>query len=153
MASQQTTRPRSLPLRPHEGSTLLYETANLLVARSWFERVGGFEPWLAPRRSKELAEDVWLGWRIRRAGARVAFAAEAVVEHAVFPGTPASYVAERARLRFFPAIAGRIPELREDFFYRRVFMNRRTAAFDDPFKRSAVRLPTAPKASRMAVSR
>ena len=110
--------------------TTLFETANLLVSREWFERVGGFEPWLSPKRTKELGEDVWLGWRLRRAGARVAFAPDALVRHAVFPGTPASFVAEKARLRYFPEMAARIPELRESFFHRRYFLNARTAAFD-----------------------
>lgn len=108
----------------------LYETANLVVRRALFERVGGFQPWLSPTRSKELGEDVWLGWRARRDGARIAFAPRAVVAHAVFPGTPRSYVVERLRLRFFPAMAARIPELRTTFFHRRVFLNRRTARFD-----------------------
>jgi glycosyltransferase involved in cell wall biosynthesis len=105
----------------------LYETANLFLRREWFT---GFEPWLSPAHSKELAEDVWLGWRIRRAGGRAAFSENAVVKHAVFPGTPATFVAERARLRFFPAMAARIPEMREDFFYMRYFLSRRTAVFD-----------------------
>jgi glycosyltransferase involved in cell wall biosynthesis len=39
-------------------------------------------------------------------------------------------LAERARLRFFPALARRIPELREDLFFARAFLNRRSAAFD-----------------------
>ncbi len=108
----------------------LYETANLLVRRSLFEELGGFEPWLSPKRSKELAEDVWLGWRAARSGARTAFAEDAVVAHAVFPGTPQTYVSERLRRRFFPEMARRIPELRETFFWRRWFINRRSALFD-----------------------
>lgn len=110
--------------------TGLFETANLIARRAWVARVGGFEPWLAPRRSKELAEDVWLGWRLDRAGARVVFAPEVQVAHAVFPGTAWSFVAEHARLRYFPPMAARIPELRETLAYHRLFLNRRTAAFD-----------------------
>jgi len=108
----------------------LYETANLFLKRELFERIGGFEPWLSPARSKELAEDVWLGWRVRRAGGRVAFAEQAVVKHAVFPGTPASFISERTRTRFFPEMAARVPELRDEFFYKRFFLSRRTALFD-----------------------
>jgi hypothetical protein len=108
----------------------LYETANLFITRAWFDRVGGFEPWLSPRRSKELAEDVWLGWRARRAGARIAFAQQAVVRHAVFAGTAQSFIAERARTRFFPQMTARIPELRGELLYGRLFLNRRTALFD-----------------------
>jgi glycosyltransferase involved in cell wall biosynthesis len=109
----------------------LYETANLLVRRPWFDRVGGFEPgWLMPGRTKELGEDVWLGWKLRRAGARVAFAPEVHVVHAVFDRSPRDFVAERLRLRFFPEIARRVPELRTEFFWGRLFLNARTAQFD-----------------------
>ncbi len=87
-------------------------------------------PWIAPRRSKELGEDVWLGWRLRRAGARAVFAADARVAHAVFPGTPASFVAEQTRLRYFPPMVARIPELRASIGWHRVFLHRRTAMFD-----------------------
>jgi glycosyltransferase involved in cell wall biosynthesis len=108
----------------------LFETANLLVRAELFERLGGFEPWLSPARSKELAEDVWFGWRAVRAGARTAFCDEALVHHAVFERSARDYVAERLRLRYFPAMAARIPELRDSFFYRRWFLTPRSAAFD-----------------------
>lgn len=108
----------------------LYETANLIVRRELFERLGGFESVLVPRRGIELGEDVWFGWRARRAGARTSFAAEAVVRHAVFPRGPRGYIAERLRLRFFPELARRVPELRDGFFYRRVFLSARSARFD-----------------------
>lgn len=108
----------------------LFETANLVVRRDWFERVDGFVPWLSPKRSKELGEDVWLGWRLTRAGARVVFAPDALVRHAVFGGDARSFVTEQARLRFFPEMVRRIPELRAWSFHRRVFLNARTEAFD-----------------------
>ena len=108
----------------------LYETANLLVTHELFDRLGGFESILQPRSGKELGEDVWLGWRARRAGARTAFAPDALVHHAVLPRGPGGYVAERARFRFFPELARRIPELREDFLYRRYFLSRQAARFD-----------------------
>jgi glycosyltransferase involved in cell wall biosynthesis len=108
----------------------LFETANLFVRADLFARLGGFESWLRPRRGIELGEDVWLGWRARRAGARTAFCDRALVWHAVTPRAAPAYVAERARLRLFPALAARIPELRDGFFYRRWFHSRRSAAFD-----------------------
>lgn len=108
----------------------LFESANLFLRRETFEGVGGFESWLRPHRGIELGEDVWLGWRVRRAGARTAFCEDALAWHEVFPRGPRAYVAERARVRFFPAMAARIPELREDFFWRRVFLSRRSALFD-----------------------
>lgn len=108
----------------------LFETANLAIRRDWFDRVGGFEPWLNPRHSKELGEDVWLGWRVKRGGGNVVFAADSVVRHAVFPGGPRSFVREHSRLRFFPEMVRRIPELRAASFHRRVFLNKRSEAFD-----------------------
>jgi glycosyltransferase involved in cell wall biosynthesis len=108
----------------------LYEAANLFVRRDLFERLGGFESWLGPRAGKELGEDVLFGWRARRAGARTAFCEAALVHHAVFPRGPAAFVAERWRLRFFPAMAGRMPELRRARFFARFFHTRRSAAFD-----------------------
>ncbi len=113
-----------------EGLSHLFETANLLVRRSTFESLGGFESWLGAGTQKELGEDVWLGWRAHRTGARVAFAADAVVHHAVFPRGAAAFVAERTRLRFFPALIRRVPELREVVCFRRWFLTRRTALFD-----------------------
>lgn len=110
--------------------TGLYETANLFVTRGLFERIGGFESWLRPRRGVELGEDVWLGWRARRAGAQTTFAPEALVHHAVLRRSAAAFIAERARLRYFPALAGRVPELRSELFFAHLFLNERTAAFD-----------------------
>ncbi len=108
----------------------LYETASLFVRRELFDCLGGFESILVPRRGIELGEDAWFGWRARRAGARTAFADAAGVRHAVFPRGPGGYVAERARLRFFPELARLIPELRDELFFRRVFLNERSARFD-----------------------
>lgn len=110
--------------------TALYETANLLIRRDLFDRLGGFESWLGTSTAKELGEDVWLGWRAVRSGADVRFEGRAVVHHAVFPGTPWSFATERARRRFFPPLVARIPELRGAFCYRRWFLSRRTAEYD-----------------------
>jgi glycosyltransferase involved in cell wall biosynthesis len=107
-----------------------YETANLLVTRELFERIGGFEDWLDTRGEKLIAEDVWFGWRAVRAGARTRFASDALVHHAVFARGPAGYVGERRRLRHFPAIARHIPEFRRRVLFRDVFLSPRSAAFD-----------------------
>ena len=107
-----------------------YETANLFIRRALFERIGGFEDWLDTGEGKHIAEDVWLGWRAIRAGARTHFEREALVHHAVFARGPRGYLAERPRLRYFPAIARKIPEFRERGLYLRLFHSRRSAAFD-----------------------
>src|SRR3954467_8738873 len=62
--------------------TGLYETANLFVRREWFERVGGFKPFIDPAQG-HFGEDLVFGWAVRRAGGRTTFAADAVVHHEV----------------------------------------------------------------------
>lgn len=126
----------SVPLGPFDRTIWaleengLYETANLFVTREAFEAAGGFRESIEPARGKTLAEDIFFGWRVQRNGLRTAFCPEALVHHAVFRRGPWDYVAERARLVHFPEIARRVPELRERLFYRRLFLSRRTAAFD-----------------------
>jgi glycosyltransferase involved in cell wall biosynthesis len=112
------------------GEAGLYECASLLCTRELFDRLGGFEDWLGARLGKPLAEDAWFGWRARRAGARTRFAEAALVHHTVFRRGARGYVAERARLVYFPAIARKMPELRRTAFFARVFLSPRSAAFD-----------------------
>jgi glycosyltransferase involved in cell wall biosynthesis len=141
-----------------ERETGLYETANLFIRRSLFERIGGFEPWLSdpgPKRgwtNPELGEDVWLGWRARRAGARSAFEPRAVVFHAVHRRGAAGYVSERRRVRHFPAMAARVPELRDQFFYRRAFLSKRSAMFDAAVLGAAAALATRSKLPLVAAA-
>ena len=110
------------------GPSPLFESANLFARRALFERVGGFE---RVRRVDigHFGEDALFGWRARRAGARVAYAPDALVHHAVFPRGARGYAAERARLRHFPALVAAAPELRGQL-PAGVFLSRRTAAFD-----------------------
>jgi glycosyltransferase involved in cell wall biosynthesis len=109
----------------------LYETANLFVRREWWECVGGFRELLSSDSEQApFGEDAWFGWRARRAGARSAFASDALVHHAVLPRPAREFVAERRRLEHFPALAARIPELRTERFYARWFLSKRTAALD-----------------------
>jgi cellulose synthase/poly-beta-1,6-N-acetylglucosamine synthase-like glycosyltransferase len=118
---------RSLWVRSESG---LYESANLLVRRELFERLGGFEEWIEPVAGKSIGEDTWFGWRARRAGARTAFEPRALVHHAVLPRGPAGYVGERRRLEHFPELVERVPELRDTLLWRRRFLSARSAAFD-----------------------
>jgi len=114
----------------------LYETANLFVRRQWFDRLNGFHDWIprGPGQStaanRPFGEDAWFTWRARRLGARTAFEGRAVVHHAVMPGTARDYILEAWRLRHFPPLVRRIPELREVFAWNRLFLSKRTAAFD-----------------------
>ncbi|HEY0633252.1 MAG TPA: glycosyltransferase family A protein [Thermoleophilaceae bacterium] len=112
-----------------EGERGFYESANLLIRRELFERLGGFEDWM-PIGGRPFAEDVWLGWRVVRSGARITFAPDALVYHAVFPRGPLDFIAERRRLGNFAAVARRIPEFRTRPMFGYVFMSRRSAALD-----------------------
>ena len=110
------------------GATGLYESANLFVRREVFERLGGFDGGLLELAGDHFGEDVIFGWRVRRAGVETAFCAPALAHHAVFPRGPRGFVDERRRLALFPHLARRVPELRDEFFYRRWFLSRRSAS-------------------------
>jgi hypothetical protein len=113
------------------GEIGLYETANLFVRRSAFERAGGFVAWLRPGiGAPHMAEDVLFGWTVRRSGAATAFCEEARVDHAVFTRGAAGFVGERRRLRYFADIVRAVPELRRSLLFARTFLNPRSAAFD-----------------------
>lgn len=118
----------------------LYETANLAVRKQIVEQVGGFEPFTPPADGRRVGlrpsvedghfgEDAVFAWRARRLGARFGFATEALVHHAVFPRGARDYIAERWRLRFFPALVREIPELRSQL-HLRLFLASHTALFD-----------------------
>jgi glycosyltransferase involved in cell wall biosynthesis len=114
-----------------------FQTANLAVTRELHDRVGGFAPFsagtgpgLRPRvHDGHIGEDAVFAWRARRLGARIAFVPGAVVHHAVQPRTRRAFVAERRRLRFFPALVRELPELR-DGLPLRTFLDARTARVD-----------------------
>ena len=94
-----------------------YETCNILYPRELLERIGGFDrSFPAP-----VGEDTDLGWRAARAGARFAYAPEALVHHAVHDLGPLG--ALRAVLRFHEA--GRLfrlhPDLRREQLHRGFF--------------------------------
>ena len=92
----------------------LFESANLFVRRETFEAAGGFErPHFLPESVPHFGEDVVFGWRAVRAGARVSFAPDAIVQHEVFPRGPRGFVAEKLRLRLFPPLVKEVPELRK----------------------------------------
>jgi glycosyltransferase involved in cell wall biosynthesis len=131
----------AVPLGPYDRTLFvrrangLFESANLFVRRDLVMRVGGFPDGLESEigtggDGAPFGEDVIFGWLARRTGARSAFCADALAYHAVRRREVSGFVAERRRLELFPRLAARVPELREAFFYRRVFLSPRSAKYD-----------------------
>lgn len=61
------------------GPDMLFETCNVAYPRALLELVGGFDEWF----KHACGEDVDLGWRAVKAGARLVFSEEALVHHPV----------------------------------------------------------------------
>src|SRR5258708_1885428 len=99
----------------------LWETCNLGVKKSVFDRVGGFdESWNAAGRvGEQHGEDVEFGWRVVRSGGQAAFAPEAVVHHVVHPRTFGQHLRYKAGIRNFPRIFRTTPEARRVFYLNR----------------------------------
>lgn len=130
-------RPFDRTLRITQMSAL-FETANLGIKRSVFTEIGGFQPFtpdptrrgLRPHPDQgHFGEDAVFGWRAKRQGARIVFRSDAVVHHAVVPRGPRGYIAEKWRLRYFPALLEEVPELRKTLPLR-LFLSPRTLSFD-----------------------
>ena len=124
----------------------VYQTANLFVRRETFDAVGGFRDWVLEQRPDRrwsqdtrraramrtpIGEDTDFAWRARRLSAVVAFSSEAVVYHAVVPGTVSDAIADRWHwARDMSGLTRLVPELRHTAYYRRVFFNQVSARFD-----------------------
>ena len=100
----------------------LFETANLGAWRDEVVAAGGFAGGVRPLGGKEMGEDVALGHRLRRAGARVRWAPEAVVEHPVQRRDWRSAAVERARSGAFCDLVRDWPALRGELLHRRLFL-------------------------------
>jgi glycosyltransferase involved in cell wall biosynthesis len=126
-----------------------YQTANLFVRRQVFDLVGGFRDWALERPGRRrwsqdrrraramrtpIGEDTLFAWTARRRGLTSAFAAEALVYHAVVPGTLLDALADRWHwTRDMPGLVRLVPELRRCAFYHRWFFADWTAKFDLAF--------------------
>lgn len=93
-----------------------FQTANILYPRALLEELGGFdEAYPFP-----AGEDTDLGWRARERGAKVVFAPDALVWHAVHVMGPARLARDAPRWGSAVRIVKRHPGLREHF-HRRIW--------------------------------
>lgn len=133
--AQGRTEPER-PVRPGERSVAisrldgLYATCNVFYRREAFERAGGFDPAAGDRlgfratpalRGLGFGEDALVGWRIARQGPSV-FAHDAVVRHRVFAADVRESVRRAWLAGAFPALVREVPELRDTFLSRRLFV-------------------------------
>ena len=115
-----------------ERQTSLFETCNIAYRRSRFEAAGGFDehdPLTDRRLGRAFGEDVLLGSRVVQEGGRAVFEPGALVYHRYLNGTYRDWLAARRQLVDFPAL-GRRSEVVAAIFWHRLFLNRKTAAFD-----------------------
>jgi GT2 family glycosyltransferase len=85
------------------------QTCNILYRRDLLERLGGFDE------RAVAGEDVGLSLRARAAGARIAGAPGAVVNHAVESHTLPGIVRQNLKWRYLAYLVKRHPEIRESF--------------------------------------
>ncbi len=101
-----------------------YPTANAFYRRSAFMEAGGFDVALCfsdfRNRPVECA-DTDLAWRVKEAGHKNVFIAEAVVHHLVAVIKPLNWVLEPYRLFVVPALVRRHPQLRQVLLVWRFF--------------------------------
>lgn len=127
------------PLRPLERSVAsdqegLFPTCNVFYRRSVYEKHGGFTRDSARRlgfrvneraRGLGFGEDTLLGWRVKRSGAVVRYAPEAVVYHHVFGPDFRDSVNRYWMAAAFPALIADVPELRPTLLHHRVLFGQR----------------------------
>jgi glycosyltransferase involved in cell wall biosynthesis len=109
-----------------ENDTGLYPSANLLIRRSWFDHLGGFDERFGLHRSGVLVsgEDTDLVWRAKRAGAIVAFEPDVEVRHQPAKTSLRQWLRQPTVLQILPQLVRDVPELRESFLWRRYFVSR-----------------------------
>ena len=92
------------------GESGYYETCNIAYRRDALEGVGGFDESFR----QPFGEDTDLAWRVKAAGGRSVYTAEAVVLHDIIPLTYGQHLARLRRREGLVRALGRHPGLRSD---------------------------------------
>jgi hypothetical protein len=110
----------------------LYATCNVFYRRDAYDAAGGFDPEIGKRwgfrigrraRGLGFGEDAMLGWAVRRHG-EAGFAADASVQHHVFPPDLMESLSRASMAGAFPFLVREIPELRDLVLWKRVFLTK-----------------------------
>lgn len=119
---------RTSPFRPvapleravSEAEGGLFPSCNLVVRRSVYEEVGGFDAeaaarwgfrWTPGAKGLGFGEDTLFGWTVARSH-RAVYEADALVLHRVFPPDRGEWFSRSWQMAAFPALAREVPELR-----------------------------------------
>jgi glycosyltransferase involved in cell wall biosynthesis len=102
-----------------------YETCNLAYRRDLLERLDGFDEQFHRVVGGPVTwgDDADMGWRARKAGARTAFADDALVLHGLRPSSFRRHLREIPRRDGLVLMLRRHPDLR-DFYYRKIWFSR-----------------------------
>ncbi|MBI4717863.1 MAG: glycosyltransferase [Planctomycetes bacterium] len=99
----------------------VYECANIFYRRAAYDSVGGFDPAYKSWALHPLGgEDVDLAWRVKRAGCKSRFCAQAVACHEVQSRAIGRWIWIK-QLYIWPRLVGKFPELRRHMFGRYFF--------------------------------
>jgi GT2 family glycosyltransferase len=105
----------------------LYESCNIAYRRCLLEELRGFdEGFAAAIGAPHFGEDTDLAWRARAAGWGTAFAADAVVRHAVFPSGPFAALAREWRKGRLCYLVREVPALRSNLPSGRLCLRRQS---------------------------
>lgn len=98
----------------------LYETCNIFYRRKALIDAGGFDSEMP-----HFGDDVGAGWRVIKSGWEAKWTDGAVVAHEVtYPGLR-WWLKRAGRYDCWPQLARTFPELRDEVFFAKIFLNRR----------------------------
>jgi glycosyltransferase involved in cell wall biosynthesis len=116
----------------------IYQTCNIFYRKDILDLVGGFSPEFIGLdcfgNPMMGGEDTDLAWRVKKRGWKSVFADDALVYHHVFSVRPYEAITNfrmyQILLYVFPYLVKKHPELRDVYFYRRLFLSKKKALFD-----------------------
>lgn len=124
-------RPALCKIKDIDGSRSLFDTSNILYTRDALQKVGGFSPeFFENGYPRYYGEDIDLGYRVKEAGWKRAFAADALVMHRNRPQSFRDWIEETRLVFMCPYLAKKHPTARRELLFLQYFLSPSTATFD-----------------------